>query len=497
MFLHAAVTGWSEHECTICWVQREPSPKWDLGVEPTTMELVGPDSMCQDTKDLYWDVYQLHRLPEKGQCEEATEEQLHKEVLDSIKEHLWLKQLPTHPEREQMQLPADAPQPNPHMAFAAMNCSTYEFSAMNRETYEEMMALMRDNHQQALVAAAILEEWMERMSCSASWQCPTSCHWSSRHWWSSSHRRSRSLGQWQEGSQVTSCYGEPKVSLESPQANSHQGGKLDINFFHYWQMPWATSCWRGSTAEWTWSPSSTRWRHQVTFAKERAPMPEESPKHDAREDMAYRLPPPMWQTEEVPYKKANWLRPWEGWDCPGWGECGSQMSPTTGAPSPTTPEWWGTLPSGCWGVRWPAANVDITPPSSMLKHPEPSPLHASDWIEWWVRHVQMLSWWGEFTKVPSHKKTTKNLPRRCMPPLKYLRHATGQRGWITTMCNHWHIPTLESTNLCCWRTWGLAPKTSISARNTIPLPLQGPCSIGLRRHNPQSPANLIVWWEVY
>ena len=47
-----------------------------------------------------------------------------------------------------MQLPADTLQPDPHMAFDAMNCSTYEkLGAANQDLYEEMMALMRDAHQ--------------------------------------------------------------------------------------------------------------------------------------------------------------------------------------------------------------------------------------------------------------------------------------------------------------------------------------------------------------
>ena len=47
-----------------------------------------------------------------------------------------------------MQLPTDAPWPDPRMAFATVNC----------RMYEEMMALIRDTQQQALVAAVILEE---------------------------------------------------------------------------------------------------------------------------------------------------------------------------------------------------------------------------------------------------------------------------------------------------------------------------------------------------
>ena len=29
-------------------------------------------------------------------------------------------------------------------------------------------------------------------------------------------------------------------------------------------------------------------------------------------------------------------------------------------------------------------------------------MHTSDWIEWHARYVQMLSWWEELTKIPSH-----------------------------------------------------------------------------------------------
>ena len=38
---------------------------------------------------------------------------------------------------------------------------------------------------------------------------------------------------------------------------------------------------------------------------------EESPEGDARVDEAHQLPLPMWQTETVPHKEANWSRPGE------------------------------------------------------------------------------------------------------------------------------------------------------------------------------------------
>ena len=90
-----------------------PLPEWNLGAKPTTMELIGADSTCQDIGDLYWDVYKLWRLPRRGLCEEATDECLHKVVLDSIKECLWLKWPSTQSEVEQKQLPANTAQPDP------------------------------------------------------------------------------------------------------------------------------------------------------------------------------------------------------------------------------------------------------------------------------------------------------------------------------------------------------------------------------------------------
>ena len=72
MFQHAAATGQCEYEHVICHGCREPSPEWDLLMEPTTMELIGPDSTYQDIDKLYWDVYQLHWLPMWGRCEEES-----------------------------------------------------------------------------------------------------------------------------------------------------------------------------------------------------------------------------------------------------------------------------------------------------------------------------------------------------------------------------------------------------------------------------------------
>ena len=43
MFTHAAATGQKEHDQAIHWDQWQPSPEWELGAEPSTMDLVGPE----------------------------------------------------------------------------------------------------------------------------------------------------------------------------------------------------------------------------------------------------------------------------------------------------------------------------------------------------------------------------------------------------------------------------------------------------------------------
>ena len=103
----------------------------------------------------------------------------------------------------------------------------------------------------------------------------------------------------------------------SPQVNSCLGVKVDIEFFQHQSTSWVIHT-EGAPQEQTWSPSSTRQRHWVTFAKGRATLPGESPRHgarehpcDARAEMGYQLPPPMWQTEATPQEMADWLRPRE------------------------------------------------------------------------------------------------------------------------------------------------------------------------------------------
>ena len=109
------------------------------------MELISPDSTCQEIEDLYQDMCQLQRLLRRSQCKEPMVECIQKEILDSIKEHLWHKWLSIQLEGKQEQSSTDASWPGLHAAFAAANQETYEkFTAAQKDSYEEMMAIMRD-----------------------------------------------------------------------------------------------------------------------------------------------------------------------------------------------------------------------------------------------------------------------------------------------------------------------------------------------------------------
>ena len=161
------------------------------------------------------------------------------------------------------------------------------------------MTLARDAQQQDLATAVNLEEWMERMSCSTSCWHSTSCQHFSSHYCSASHRRSQSLRWWEEGSHAyPGPWGYWGQTRKSP-------GKLTLKGKgRYWFLPTLKDILgnlipRGCCSRTTWSPSPTRQRCQVTFAKGRAPWPGESPRHRAREylcdtgaEMGYQLPPP-------------------------------------------------------------------------------------------------------------------------------------------------------------------------------------------------------------
>ena len=74
--------------------------------------------------------------------------------------------------------PHDVPRLDPQAKFQARNHTTYDrFRDMNQNSHEEALAVARDAHQWASVAAGLLEDKIERMSCSLSHSCQCSRSW--------------------------------------------------------------------------------------------------------------------------------------------------------------------------------------------------------------------------------------------------------------------------------------------------------------------------------
>ena len=100
---------------------------------------------------------------------------LHQDVLDSVKEYLWLKWPFAQPEEQHRQTPASVPQPDAWLKFVAANYCKHEgFTPLKEDSCKGMLAIVRDAHHQALVAVAMLEDRIEWLSFSVSWQCSSS-----------------------------------------------------------------------------------------------------------------------------------------------------------------------------------------------------------------------------------------------------------------------------------------------------------------------------------
>ena len=110
-----------ENDCAICHSRWEPSAEQDLEAEPSTIELIYPDSTREEIAEIYHNMYQLQRSPGKMPCDEETEW------------HLWHKWVPTQPGEEPGQSPVSIPRANPQA-----NCST-----RNHATYDSLKDMMQ------------------------------------------------------------------------------------------------------------------------------------------------------------------------------------------------------------------------------------------------------------------------------------------------------------------------------------------------------------------
>ena len=229
MFLHAVAMGQKEYDYAICQCQQEPWPEWDLEVELSTVELICPTPIREESAEIYQDVYQQWRSPVKLLCDGETEELLCQEILDSIKECLQCKWVPTLLGEELSHHPTSTSRCDPQADYSAQNCDTYDqFKDMTQGSCEEALAVVRDAHQQALAATALLEDKIERLNlslscscqCSGSHECSGSHRHSASHWW-----RSWTGSHQTKVPQVKSCQGsQPEGKLSPPTPCNWDGG---------------------------------------------------------------------------------------------------------------------------------------------------------------------------------------------------------------------------------------------------------------------------------
>ena len=100
MFTHAKVVGLKEYHLGICWGHHQPSPDRSPQAEVSAMGLLNPQTTHEEILALYQEVYQLRRDPGEVQCSEDIAEETQAKILEVLRECLWHRMGPTHPERE-------------------------------------------------------------------------------------------------------------------------------------------------------------------------------------------------------------------------------------------------------------------------------------------------------------------------------------------------------------------------------------------------------------
>ena len=338
MFHQATATSKSKHDHAICQGRWEPSVEQDVEREPMAMELIWPDSSWEDIVDLYHDVYQLGSLLGKICCDEEMEVCICQEVMDSVKEYLWCKQLSTLPGVDLRWSPVDIPRLDPQAKFDARNCTTYDrFMGIKQDYCKEALAMARDAHWWALAATTLWEDKIERMSCSHSHS----------HWCSGSHRHLGSY--WQRKSHTVD---------------------------HQTKVPQVMSCHGDPAKRWAQSLSPSQSRQQVTFSHS---SPKSSPKRDIS---VKRTPPTNLGGESRPGDQSDWSRPEEE-DL----ECPPSLEPH--------------VQEFLRGEEMLLAGAGVGDSLLQSSTPEPSPTESAEWIKWHMQQLDMPAWWWELKEVPS------------------------------------------------------------------------------------------------
>ena len=135
------------------------------------MDLIGQETSQDEIRVIDNKVYQLQKLPRWSPCDRETEEQVCKEILDSVKECLWCRQDPTQLEGESKWSHASTSKMDAQVEFQAKTHATYNhYKGMHQDSCEKALAKVRDAHWWVLAATALLGENIECLSWSVSHQ---------------------------------------------------------------------------------------------------------------------------------------------------------------------------------------------------------------------------------------------------------------------------------------------------------------------------------------
>ena len=172
----------------ICGGCQHGLPWLDPQADISAVQAVGPQTSREEIRDLYYQVYKLQRLPWSPPCGPEWTEELFRDMVSSLKDHL--RQKGGQPSRGLGESePADAWPLRSKTPSRRMRDTS-----ANRD-----LAKVREAHQRALAAAATLEERIERLSHSMTrgWQdaCAhsQSCNHQRRKSWGWSRRCHRAL----------------------------------------------------------------------------------------------------------------------------------------------------------------------------------------------------------------------------------------------------------------------------------------------------------------
>ena len=173
-FVQAAESRQKEAERLICHGHRQGLPRLDSEVDVSAIQLVGHQMSREEIGDLYHQVYVLKRLPGPPPLGPKQAEEVMNDILSSLKDCLRQRR------REQL---GGSGEPEPTSTCP----SCHGGRASQRERWdtsgEQELAKAREAHQQALVATAILEQWIERLSQSTTRVGLDVCHCSQSQDW--------------------------------------------------------------------------------------------------------------------------------------------------------------------------------------------------------------------------------------------------------------------------------------------------------------------------